>query len=156
MLKYSTRAFSLNVAAFHQAFKNFQLNTFNGTSSSCRTSTAATPIWRVGIVDTSAATGACAPGDARAGVISQGVELEASLVPIREFRVSAGLTYADTHYRNNLIGSDRGLPLDPALRLLPGDNLSNAPEITVTSSVGLDAETRLQRIVGACSMSMAV
>jgi outer membrane receptor protein involved in Fe transport len=135
-LKYSTRAFSLNIAAFHQAFKNFQLNTFNGSVflvqniNSCKTDLAG------GDRDLSPTTGACAPGDTRPGVISQGVELEASLVPIREFRVSAGLTYADTHYRNNLIGSDRGVPLDPALRLLPGQHLSNAPEITVTSSVG--------------------
>jgi outer membrane receptor protein involved in Fe transport len=134
-LKYSTSKFNLNIAAFRQAFKNFQLNTFNGSVflvqnvNSCKTDLAGTDR------DTSATTGACSSDDVRAGVISQGVELEASMVPIRDFRVSAGLTYSDTHYRNNLIGNDRGAPLDPALRLLPGDNLSNAPEIVVTSSV---------------------
>lgn len=46
-----------------------------------------------------------------------------------------GLTYADTSYENDLIGNDTGAPLDPALRLLPGDNLSNAPELTTTASL---------------------
>ncbi|MFX9532821.1 hypothetical protein ABTO68_19705, partial [Acinetobacter baumannii] len=47
-----------------------------------------------------ATTGACAAGDVGYGVVSQGVELEASLVPARDFRVGLGLTYADTHYRD--------------------------------------------------------
>jgi hypothetical protein len=68
------------------------------------------------------------------GVRSQGVEVEASLVPHRDIRVSLGLTYSDTKYRDNLIGNERGTPLDPALRLLPGDNMSNAPQIVATSS----------------------
>ena len=37
----------------------------------------------------------------------------------------------NTRYRNNLVGRDTGAPLDPALFLLPGDNLSNAPEHVV-------------------------
>jgi iron complex outermembrane receptor protein len=45
------------------------------------------------------------------------------------------LIYTDTSYENNLVGRDTGSPLDPALRLLPGDNLSNAPEITATASL---------------------
>ena len=133
--KYSSGPFSINVAAFHQAFKNFQLNTFNGSVflvqnvNSCGTDLAGADR------DLSAATGACAPGDVKSGVISQGVELEASVNPIRDFNFTAGLTYASTKYRNNLVGTAGGAPLDPALRLLPGDNLSNAPEITATSSV---------------------
>jgi len=82
-----------------------------------------------------ATTGACAPSDVGYGVRAQGVELEASLVPARNFRVAAGLTYANTSYRQNLVGSKTGAPLDPALRKLPGDNLSNAPELVATSSV---------------------
>jgi outer membrane receptor protein involved in Fe transport len=80
-------------------------------------------------------TGACAPGDVTYGVRSQGVELEAALVPARNFRVAAGLTYANTSYRNNLVGNSNGSPLDPALRKLPGDNLSNAPELVTTGSI---------------------
>jgi len=133
--KYSTHGFNLSVAVFHQAFRNFQLNTFNGSVflvqniNSCKTDLAGADR------DLSAATGTCTAGNIKAGVISQGVELEASMSPIRDLHVSAGLTYANTKYRNNLIGNERGAALDPALRLLPGDNLSNAPEITATSSV---------------------
>ncbi|MFA5964209.1 MAG: TonB-dependent receptor [Sphingomonas sp.] len=133
--KYSSPTFSLNVAAFHQAFKNFQLNTFNGSVflvqniNGCKTDLAG------GDRDLSAATGACAPGDVKAGVISQGVELEAVLTPIRNFTVNAGFTYSNTKYAKNLVGNASGAPLDPALRLLPGDNLSNAPETVVTTAV---------------------
>jgi iron complex outermembrane receptor protein len=133
--KYSVHGFNLSIAVFHQAFRNFQLNTFNGSVflvqniNSCKTDLAG------GDRDLSAATGTCTAGNTKAGVISQGVELEASMSPIRDLHVSAGLTYANTKYAKNLIGNERGAALDPALRLLPGDNLSNAPEITATSSV---------------------
>ncbi len=133
--KYSSPTFSLNVAAFHQAFKNFQLNTFNGSVflvqniNGCKTDLAG------GDRDLSATTGVCAAGDVKAGVISQGVELEASLNPIRNFTVNAGFTYSNTKYAKNLVGNASGAPLDPALRLLPGDNLSNAPETVVTTAV---------------------
>ena len=45
------------------------------------------------------------------------------------------MTWANTRYRNDLVGRDTGTPLDPALFLLPGDNLSNAPSTVVTGSV---------------------
>jgi outer membrane receptor for ferric coprogen and ferric-rhodotorulic acid len=69
------------------------------------------------------------------GVVSTGVEAEITLFPARHLQVTAGLTYADTHYRNDLVGRDTGTPLDAALFLLPGDNLSNAPKITATGSI---------------------
>ena len=80
-------------------------------------------------------TGACAADNVGWGVRTQGFELETSLVPARNFRMTAGLTYARTKYRNNLVGNASGAPLDPALRLLPGNNLSNAPELVATGSV---------------------
>src|SRR3546814_5961262 len=49
--------------------------------------------------------------------------------------MTAGLTYAKTKYRGQLVGNESGAPLDQALRLLPGDNLSNAPELVATGSV---------------------
>ena len=134
-VKYSSPVFSLNVAAFRQAFKNFQLNTFNGsvflvqTVNACKTDLAGAD------KDLSATTGACAASDVQAGVISQGVELEAAITPVRNFTVNAGFTYAQTKYRKNLVGNSSGSPLDPALRLLPGDNLSNAPSMVVTTAV---------------------
>jgi outer membrane receptor protein involved in Fe transport len=73
-------------------------------------------------------------------VISQGVELEATLTPMRDLAITAGFTYADTSYRRNLIGSSQGEPLDPFLFNLPGKNLSNAPETVVTASVGYTPE----------------
>ena len=134
-VKYSSPTFSVNVAAFHQAFKNFQLNTFNGSVflvqniNGCKTDLAGADR------DLSATTGACTAGNVKAGVISQGVEVEASINPIRYFTVNAGFTYSNTKYAKNLVGTANGAPLDPALRMLPGDNLSNAPELVVTTAV---------------------
>ena len=85
--------------------------------------------------DTSAATGSCAVGDVGYGVRAEGFELETALNPARDLRITAGLTYAKTKYRADLVGSKLGIPLDPALRKLPGDNLSNAPELVVTASM---------------------
>jgi iron complex outermembrane receptor protein len=149
--KYSTGPFSLSVAAFRQEFENFQLNTFDGTVfivqnvNGCTSDLngadrdsprAGAPNFNAG----AAASGACAQGDVSYGVVSQGVELEAQLVPMRDIRVNLGLTYADTKFRNDLVGNDRGAPLNPALRKLPGDNLSNAPEVVVTGSAAWTPE----------------
>ena len=67
--------------------------------------------------------------------VSQGVEVEAQIRPTRNLTATLGFTYADTRYRNNLVGNSSGAPLDPALRLLPGQPLSNAPRYVVTSSI---------------------
>jgi len=146
-LKYSSGPVTVNVAAFRQQFENFQLNTFNGTVflvqniNGCTTDLggADRDSPRVGAPNFNAgaaATGSCAAADVTYGVRSQGIEVEASLRVARDVAVNLGLTYADTKYRNNLVGNERGAPLDPALRQLPGDNLSNAPEIVVTGSFG--------------------
>ncbi|RYD25784.1 MAG: TonB-dependent receptor, partial [Lysobacteraceae bacterium] len=140
--KFNTRGFSFNVAAFREEFTDFQLNTFNGSIfvvqniEACKdnlngldTDNGINPV-------TGAQTGAC-PTDRskKPGVISQGVELEATLSPIREVTFTAGYTYSDTHFRKNLIGSSTtGEPLDRALFLLPGAQLSNAPKNVVTTS----------------------
>ncbi len=132
--KYATREFSLSVAAFRQEFTNFQLNTFNGSVflvqnvNSCGTDLGGAD------GDASATTGSCSSDDVQPGVIAQGVEIEASLNPTPDVAMTLGITYSDTSYEDDLIGDDSGTPLDPALRLLPGDNLSNAPEWTATSS----------------------
>ena len=133
--KYSSGRFSLNVAAFRQQFDNFQLNTFNGTVFLVQTINACQNDLAGADRDLSAATGACPADDVTYGVRSQGLELEAALRPADHLAVSVGLTYAQTEFRNDLVGNDRGTPLDPALRKLPGDNLSNAPEYVATSSL---------------------
>jgi iron complex outermembrane receptor protein len=133
--KWTQRSFVLNVAAFRESFSNFQLNTFNGSVflvqniNGCSTSLGTTDS------DASNATGACAPADVTSGVTSTGVEVELALYPAHDLQVNAGLTYAKTRYRGDLVGRDTGAPLDNALFLLPGDNLSNAPEITATGSI---------------------
>lgn len=133
--KYSSGPLTINLALFRQEFENFQLNTFNGTVFLVQTVNGCTSDLGGGDRDLSAATGRCAPDDVSYGVKAQGVELEASVRPARNFTVNAGLTYAKTEYRDNLVGNKNGSPLDPALRKLPGDNLSNAPEITFTGSM---------------------
>lgn len=136
--KYSSGAFSASLSAFRSDFSNFQLNTFNGSVFLVATVNGCDNL--VGGPgadnDLSNATGTCAPGDVTYGVRTQGFELETSLSPVRNFRVAAGLTYARTKYRSDLIGTESGLvPLDAALRVLPGKNLSNAPEFVATSSI---------------------
>ena len=133
--KYSTREFSLSVAAFRQQFDNFQLNTFNGSVFLVQNINACSTDLNGADIDADGTTGNCASDDVKYGVVAQGVELEASLNPVRHVNVSLGLTYTDTSYENDLVGRDTGEALDPALRLLPGDNLSNAPEITATASL---------------------
>jgi iron complex outermembrane receptor protein len=136
--KYATGPFSVSVSAFRSEFSNFQLNTFNGsvflvaTINGCSGELTGGPN---ADTDLSNATGACAADDVSYGVRTQGFELEAQLVPARNFRVGAGLTYAKTEFADDLVGNSSGLPLDQALRKLPGDNLSNAPEIVATSSI---------------------
>ncbi|WP_033920015.1 TonB-dependent receptor [Sphingomonas sp. 37zxx] len=145
--KYATGPFTLAVAAFRQEFKNFQLNTFDGTVFIVENVNGCTESLNGGDRDqskfaaapnfspTASATGACGAGNLGYGVLAQGVELEAQMVPIRDLRIAAGLTYADTTFRDNLVGNDSGAPLNQALRKLPGQNLSNAPQIVATSSV---------------------
>ncbi len=137
--KYSTGPFGLGLAFFRSDFSNFQLNTFNGSVFLVQTINGCGGAGLVGgpdaDTDQDSATGACAPGDVGWGVRTEGVEIEASLTPARNFRMAAGLTYANTHYRDDLVGNISGDPLDQALRKLPGDNLSNAPELVATGSV---------------------
>ena len=144
--KYSSGPLAINFAIFRQEFSNFQLNTFNGTVFLVQNINGCSANLNGGDRDQSkftgaanynaaaTTTGACAAGDVTYGVRAQGVEIEASLVPTRDIRVGLGLTYAQTKYRDQLVGSSSGVPLDQALRLLPGDNLSNAPEIVATAS----------------------
>ena len=157
--KFSARGILFNVAAFRQDFKNFQLNTFDGSVfivqnvNGCETSLNGLdrdnstapgsanfipPVIVAGSsfnINPAASTGACSSGDVGYGVRSTGVELEASFSPMRDLRINLGFTYADTKYRNNLVGRDDGSPLNPALRELPGNNISNAPKTVGTGAL---------------------
>ncbi|MBY6015868.1 TonB-dependent receptor [Qipengyuania gaetbuli] len=134
-LKYSGRRWSVSLAAFRQEFSNFQLNTFNGSVYLVQNINGCSTSLSGGDRDASAATGACAADDVSPGVVSQGFEFEASLSPIRDLTMTMGITHADTRFADDVVGSDAGAPLDPALRLLPGDNMSNAPAWVGTSSL---------------------
>ncbi len=132
--KYASGPFSLSATAFVQDFKNFQLNTFNGTVFLVQNINGCSSSLGGGDRDLSATTGSCPSGDVGYGVRAKGIELEASLVPARDFRVSLGMTLTDTQYRDQLVGNQSGGPLDPALRVLPGSTLSNSADIVATTS----------------------
>jgi outer membrane receptor protein involved in Fe transport len=134
-VKYGVRNMTFNAAIFRQEFKDFQLNTFNGSVFLVQNVNGCSDDLGTTDSDASPTTGSCNPDNVEPGVISQGFELEAAIYPHRDLQVTAGFTYADTKYRNNLVGRNTGSPLDPALFLLPGDNLSNAPEGVATASV---------------------
>jgi outer membrane receptor protein involved in Fe transport len=124
--KFAMRGLSANLALFREEFSNFQLNTFNGTSFIVQNIN--------GCNVALSATGTCS--DVAAGLVSQGVEVELSASPIRDVRLNAGLTYADTKFNKRLVGSADGtIPLDPALFLLPGQRNSNAPAVVATGSI---------------------
>jgi outer membrane receptor protein involved in Fe transport len=133
--KYATGPLNVSVAGFRSDFSNFQLNTFNGTVFLVQNIGGCSSSLNGADRDLSATTGACPVADVGYGVRTEGVELEALLVPARNFRVAAGLTYARTRYRSDLVGTALGAPLDPALRVLPGKQMSNAPDWVATSSV---------------------
>lgn len=126
-MKYAARHWSTNVAVFRQEFKDFQLNTFNGTGF---------VVQNINGCDAAlSATRTCAKKDVKPGLISQGVEVELSASPVRNVRVSGGLTYAKAKFAKRLVGSSDGqTPLDTALFLLPGNLNSNAPEFVTTAS----------------------
>jgi iron complex outermembrane receptor protein len=145
--KYSARGLTVNVSLFRQQFKNFQLNTFDGTVFIVQNINGCTEGLNGGDRDQSkfptapnfnaaaAATGACDKDNVGYGVRSQGVELETSYRVMRDLRVNAGVTLAKTAYRQNLVGTDDGTPLNQALRVLPGNRLSNAPGFVTTGAI---------------------
>ncbi|WP_341209436.1 TonB-dependent receptor [uncultured Sphingomonas sp.] len=133
-LKYTSRQFTANVAAFRSEFTNFQLNTFNGTSYIVQNIGGCDKPLNGADRDNSTATGACT-GKVGKGLVTQGVELEVGLYPTPDVTVNLGYTLADAKYARNLVGSKSGEPLSAALFLLPGAQMSNAPKHTVTSSI---------------------
>jgi outer membrane receptor protein involved in Fe transport len=147
-MKYSHGPVTLNIVGFRQDFRNFQLNTFNGTVFLVQTINGCDNLVGGNLADSdqsasaagsnfnaaAAATGACAPGDVTYGVRSQGIEVEAAIRPRRDMSLNLGVTLANTKYRNNLVGNENGAPLDPALRVLPGHRLSNAPRLVFTGA----------------------
>ena len=133
-MKYNGRAIDINFALFRQDFKDFQLNTFNGLNFEVATVNSCSNNLNGADADNSSVTGACT-GKLRSGVRSQGAEIEIFTRPFKDAHANVGLTYVSTVYRQNLVAQN-GLPLSSALFQLPGNNLSNAPELSMTGSFG--------------------
>jgi outer membrane receptor protein involved in Fe transport len=140
-LKYTRRNFTFNAAVFRQQFRDFQLNTFNGTVFIVQNINGCSNLVGGSGTDSdpeganSAGRGTCAEDDVTWGVRSTGLELEAQVRPARDLALNLGYTFTRARYNNDLVGSSTGEALDPALFLLPGQNLSNAPEHVVTTSL---------------------
>jgi outer membrane receptor protein involved in Fe transport len=134
--KLTQPGFTFAAAAFQQRFRDFQLNTFNGLVFIVQNINGCSNL--VGgpgaDSDALATTGTCAAADVESGVVSTGVELEATFRPFDQVVLNLGYTYVSTEYADDLVGSNTGEALDPALFLLAGDNLSNAPEHVATAS----------------------
>jgi outer membrane receptor protein involved in Fe transport len=132
-LKYHGRGIDVNFALFHQVFRNFQLNTFNGLNFIVETINSCGDDLNGADTDADSRTGACT-GHLGGGVRSQGFELEAFTRPMRDLAINGGLTLSDTKYRHNLVGAG-GKPLNDYLFQLPGRRVSGAPLWTATGSV---------------------
>jgi outer membrane receptor protein involved in Fe transport len=132
-LKYHGRGIDVNLALFHQVFRNFQLNTFNGLNFIVESINGCSTDLDGADTDSSSRTGACT-GHTRGGVRSQGFELEAFTRPMRDLAINAGVTMADTKYRHNLVGAD-GKPLNDYLFQLPGRRVSGSSKWTTTGSI---------------------
>lgn len=132
--KFSVPGFSANVALFKQNFSNFQLNTFNGVNFEVTNIQACRDDLGGADTDASGTTGACASDRLKPGVVATGLELEFYASPIENVALTAALTYLDTAYQKNLVGTE-GRPLSPVLFQLPGQQISNAPPYVVTGSI---------------------
>jgi len=132
-VKFSRPGFTANLALFKQDFSDFQLNTFNGVNFEVTNIQACRDSLNGADTDPSPTTGACSPDRLRPGLTSKGVELELFMRPMPDINLTAGLTYTDTRYRRDLVGT-QGRPLSPVLFQLPGRLLSNAPPYVVSGS----------------------
>jgi len=130
--KLDLRQFKLNAALFYQKFNDFQLNTFNGVNFEVANITGCGADLGGRDRDLVFNNSPCT-GKSKAGVISQGLELEGSFFPTDNLSVTTGITYTDTRYADQLAGVN-GVSLPPALFQLPGKNLSNASQYVVTGS----------------------
>lgn len=131
--KLDTRQFDLNVAAFYSAFDNYQLNTFNGLTFEVTNVQGCKDNLNGGDRDGSSVTGACASNRLKPGVVSKGVEAEFFVYPARHLTLNGGITYLNSRYSNNLVGTG-GRALSPVLFQLPGRRTFSAA-YTVTASV---------------------
>ena len=133
-VKWDGPGVDINVAAFWQEYGNYQLNTFNGVNFEVTNIQACKEDLGTGPIDNNAATGACGSDRLKPGVVAKGIEIETFLRPAPHVAVNMGLTYVDTLYRRNLVGTE-GRPLSPVLFQLPGRGVSNAAKYVATAGI---------------------
>ncbi|MEY2927512.1 MAG: hypothetical protein RL367_1989, partial [Pseudomonadota bacterium] len=132
-VKFHSRHLDLNIAAFRQSFDNYQLNTFNGLTFEVTNVAACQDSLAGADRDGSSTTGACASNRLRRGVVSKGIEAEYLLRPSRTLTLAGGVTYLNSRYRNDLVGTG-GRALSAVLFQLPGARTFGS-EWAVTSSI---------------------
>ena len=132
--KWNGPGIDVNLAAFYQKYTDYQLNTYNGVNFEVTNIQACKDSLNGADRDASATTGGCPSDRLRPGVISKGFELETFLRPHRDISVNMALTYVDSYYRNDLVGT-AGRPLSPVLFQLPGKNVSNAAQVATTAGI---------------------
>jgi outer membrane receptor protein involved in Fe transport len=132
-MKYNGRGIDVNVAAFNQLFRDFQLNTFNGLNFFVENINSCSKYIFNQDHDNNSATGSCAKDDLRAGVRSRGVEVEVFTRPITDVSINVGGTWTSTKYRQNLVGVD-GRALSNALFQLAQRRVSNSAALALTGS----------------------
>jgi outer membrane receptor protein involved in Fe transport len=135
--KFNGRGIDVNVAAFQQSFRNFQLNTFNGLNFFVENINGCSTDLNGADSDNIIGNGACSDDDLEAGVVSRGVEVEVFTRPVQDVSVNVGATFADTRYADDLVGTE-GRALSTALFQLPGRRLSNSSALALTGSVGFN------------------
>jgi iron complex outermembrane recepter protein len=131
-VKFDGRMVDINVAAFRSEFSNYQLNTFNGTTFEVTNIAACKDNLNGADRDGSILTGSCAANRLRPGVISKGVEAEFFLYPGEHFSVNGGITYLDSRYSNDLVGTN-GAALSPVLFQLPGRRTFSAQYVVTAA-----------------------
>jgi outer membrane receptor protein involved in Fe transport len=135
--KYNGRGIDVNVAAFQQNFRDFQLNTFNGLNFFVENINGCSSDLGGADRDNIPANGVCSEDDLEPGVVSRGVEVEVFTRPIQDVSINVGATFADTRYADDLVGAN-GRALSPALFQLPGSRLSNSSALSLTGSLGFN------------------
>jgi outer membrane receptor protein involved in Fe transport len=135
--KFNGRGIDVNVAAFQQSFRNFQLNTFNGLNFFVENINSCDTDLNGADSDNIIGNGTCSDDDLKPGVVSRGVELEIFTRPVQDVSVNFGATFTDTSYEDNLVGTN-GRALSTALFQLPGRRLSNSSALALTGSVGFN------------------
>jgi iron complex outermembrane recepter protein len=117
-VKYGTRGFTVNFAAFLSDFKNYQVNAFNGVNFVVENVPSAR---------------------------TQGIELEVFARPTDRLTVSGGLTVSDAKYGANLVTPTTATAYAQpsatntaggAFFRLPGKPLTNAPLFTISGAIG--------------------